>query len=314
MDLHVDQLKYLIAVSKHDTLLSASRQLHITPQALNISVKNLEKELDMTLLVRSHNGSHLTEAGEEVVKTAQTFLQQMYSIQQKYVTLINTSLSGKINLWTTYGGMELFLPQLICRAYHQFPQLEIEVHQSTTQDLIKQVQDGQLEFALIYQSMIKNEPAMQIDESMLTFHHLFACQLYLLVPQSYDIAQHKSLHIADTLDYPWIILENEHTSLGKEPMMDLLRNFGEMKHAIKAGNSYNMYLQMISSGLGIGLLQTDLLNMQFSMPLEGVKMIAVKDDIYNSFGYVTNNDHPCSSHNEAFLKFLDMYVHFCSLI
>ena len=97
-------------------------------------------------------------------------------------------------------------------------------------------------------------------------------------------------------------------------MMDLLRNFGEMKHTIKAGNSYNMYLQMISSGLGIGLLQTDLLNMQFSMPLEGVKMIAVKDDIYNSFGYVTNNDHPCSSHNEAFLKFLDMYVHFCSLI
>ncbi len=313
--MHLDQLKYLIEVSKHDTLLSASKQLHLTPQALNISIKNLEKELEMPLLVRNHTGSQLTEAGEEVVKTARTFLQQMYTIQQKHMTLLQTPLEGKVALWTTYGGMEFFLPPLICRAYQQFPGLEIEVFQSTSEDLVKRVQGGDLEFALIYRSVVKDVPTPQFDDdSPLTFHRLFACQVFLQIPQAYEIAHRKSLYISETMDYPWIAFLANTTPPEDNPMVKLLQTFGKPSHPIRVVNSYTLYQQLISSGLGIGLFQTDLLNAQCSVPLEGVNTVAIKDDVSIIFGYVTNDEHPCSALNASFLECLNMYIHFCSLI
>ena len=45
-----EQLQYLLEISRNPSLNSASQKLHITPQALSISIKKLENEILLAFL------------------------------------------------------------------------------------------------------------------------------------------------------------------------------------------------------------------------------------------------------------------------
>ncbi len=59
-----EQLEYLIEISKNKSMNATSQKLHISPQALSIAMKTLEKELNMLLLDRTKQGVELTENGK----------------------------------------------------------------------------------------------------------------------------------------------------------------------------------------------------------------------------------------------------------
>lgn len=48
--MRLEQLEYLIAISKNRSLNSAAQKLHISQQALSASIKTLEEELGFDVL------------------------------------------------------------------------------------------------------------------------------------------------------------------------------------------------------------------------------------------------------------------------
>ena len=62
--MYLEQLEYLLEISKHKSIASASTMVHLTPQALSLSIKRLEEELQVPLLTRTSKGVFLTEEGK----------------------------------------------------------------------------------------------------------------------------------------------------------------------------------------------------------------------------------------------------------
>ena len=68
--MQIERLEYFIKVADAQSINSASNDLHISQQALNQSMTNLEKELGVSLFIRSNRGIMLTDKGKEFYSVA----------------------------------------------------------------------------------------------------------------------------------------------------------------------------------------------------------------------------------------------------
>lgn len=60
----IQELEYFKIICREKSITKAARQLYITPQGLSKTLKNLESELQTTLLTRNTSGVTLTETGQ----------------------------------------------------------------------------------------------------------------------------------------------------------------------------------------------------------------------------------------------------------
>ena len=72
--MRMEQLLYLLVISQSPSMSAASQKIHLTPQALSISIKHLEEELGLELIKRTNRGTTLTEKGWALVHLTRTYL------------------------------------------------------------------------------------------------------------------------------------------------------------------------------------------------------------------------------------------------
>ncbi len=65
--MRVEQLRYLDAVIRCGSMRRAGEELHLSQPALSESIRNLERELGVTLLERLRSGARISEAGRELL-------------------------------------------------------------------------------------------------------------------------------------------------------------------------------------------------------------------------------------------------------
>ena len=75
MKLH--QLQALVAAVEHGSIRAAARELHLTQAALTKSLRQLEEEAGVALLVRKSRGVGLTEAGLRLHARALLVMRQL---------------------------------------------------------------------------------------------------------------------------------------------------------------------------------------------------------------------------------------------
>ena len=76
------QLRYFLQICEDKSFSNAAKSLFITQQALSKSIKNMEEELQLPLLVRSNNGLELTEYGEYLYKHSIPIIQEYDILMQ----------------------------------------------------------------------------------------------------------------------------------------------------------------------------------------------------------------------------------------
>ncbi len=118
-----NQLFYLITLSRYSSLRQASEYLHLTPSALTTSIKRLEEELNLPLIIRSSKGVVLTDAGYEFIKIASDFLVKVDMLKNNFQPPLNFSLKL---FSTTLGALSNdFLSELICELNLKMPSVHI---------------------------------------------------------------------------------------------------------------------------------------------------------------------------------------------
>ena len=80
----IQQLHYIITISETGSLNKASEILYVSQPSLTSSVKELEKELGITVFYRSGRGVTPTNEGMEFLLYARQLYQQYEEILQKY--------------------------------------------------------------------------------------------------------------------------------------------------------------------------------------------------------------------------------------
>ncbi|MDH2429511.1 LysR family transcriptional regulator [Sphaerisporangium sp. TRM90804] len=79
--MNLQQLRYVVATAEHRTMTDAARSLYIAQPALSRAIRDLERELGMTLFARSGRGVVVTAQGRRVVKLAKEALEAVHEIE-----------------------------------------------------------------------------------------------------------------------------------------------------------------------------------------------------------------------------------------
>ncbi|WP_283136947.1 LysR family transcriptional regulator [Rhizohabitans arisaemae] len=80
--MNLQQLRYVVATAEHRTMTDAARSLFIAQPALSRAIRDLERELGLTLFARSGRGVLVTSAGRRVVKLAKQALDAIHEIEE----------------------------------------------------------------------------------------------------------------------------------------------------------------------------------------------------------------------------------------
>lgn len=79
--MNLQQLRYVVATAEHRTMTDAARSLYIAQPALSRAIRDLERELGMTLFARSGRGVVVTAQGRRVVRLAREALDAVQEIE-----------------------------------------------------------------------------------------------------------------------------------------------------------------------------------------------------------------------------------------
>lgn len=81
--MRLEQLRCLVEVAEHNSISKVAQQMFMTQQAVSLNIKQLEKELDCTLLIRNSKGVTLTEEGKATVAFAKQVLEQRGELAER---------------------------------------------------------------------------------------------------------------------------------------------------------------------------------------------------------------------------------------
>ena len=120
-------LRYLIAVAEEHSIISAAHRLSLAQPALSRQVRDLERDVGVTLLSRNSSGSHLTPAGEAAVRDSRAIIADLAAAVTR-ARAAECGLVGKCVVGVAHYPMwNGLLAQLVEQVAKEFPGIEIVV-------------------------------------------------------------------------------------------------------------------------------------------------------------------------------------------
>lgn len=179
------------------SLSKAAKALFITPQGLSRVLKNLETELDCTLVNRVASGLELTESGECLLEYAQKVTGEYDRLKEK-IQGIQESIQGSVELLMAYDMIRLLEPDCFQDFQRMYPGITFscrEYPDRVTEELLAQQQgNAALSFGPFAGELFRIQPLMR-------------CGLSLVVYDGHPLCEKTAVEIEDLKDEP-LYLEN----------------------------------------------------------------------------------------------------------
>jgi DNA-binding transcriptional LysR family regulator len=144
--LHARQLRLLIAVAEHGSLLAAAERVGLTQPGASKALMELESTLNASLFVRTNRGLVPTQAGTCAVRFARLIQSDISRLQQE-LSAIASGAGGRIAVGTIMGAVPL-LTRALSRLMDQQPEISVEIVEETSASLLALIDQGQLDAAI----------------------------------------------------------------------------------------------------------------------------------------------------------------------
>ena len=151
-----NQLKYVLELVAAGSFSAAAQKLGLTQPALSLQLQSLENELDFKIVDRSRKPFELTPEGELFVIKAREIVLMTESLND-----LSTELSNRIKGILRVGIIPTLSPYLvplfIGELNRNFPDLQIEIQEIVTEEIIRKLNLGDLDVGIL--STPLNAPA-----------------------------------------------------------------------------------------------------------------------------------------------------------
>ena len=106
------ELKYIVAVAREKHFGKAAEACYVSQPTLSVAIKKLEEELEVKLFERNASEVTVTPLGEEIVRQAQSVLEQAANIKE-IAKRGKDPLAGPLKLGVIYTIGPYLLPDLV---------------------------------------------------------------------------------------------------------------------------------------------------------------------------------------------------------
>lgn len=168
--MEIRQFRYFLSIADTGSFSRAAQVLHIAQPALSQQMAQLEAELGQPLLVRHRAGVQMTQQGEVFYRHAQQVLKAVAETTRAVQESENQA-TGRVTLGVPQSTAEMYALPLFRTLAQDFPQIELEIFDEISGQLIRGLLQGRLDLAVV----VSDE-----DAKLLHSEPLFDEELYLV--------------------------------------------------------------------------------------------------------------------------------------
>lgn len=241
----LQQLRYIWEVSRHGLNVSATAQSLFTSQpGISKQIRLLEDELGVEIFARSGKHlTHITPAGEPVIKKAGEILGQVNSIKQ-VAQEFRDEKKGQLSIATTHTQARYALPPVIDQFISDYPEVGLHMHQGTPLQIAELASDGQVDFAIATEALEHFS-----DLVMLPCYRWNRC---IVVPKGHPLLAVERITLADVAAHPIVTYVFGFT--GRSKLDDAFDNAGLEPRVVFTATDADVIKTYVRLGLGIGIM------------------------------------------------------------
>jgi LysR family cys regulon transcriptional activator len=242
----LQQLKYLLAVVDNGlNITAAAERLHTSQPGVSKQLKLLEQELGLSLFVRKGRSlAELTVEGAEVVRRASRILREVEGIRGLSPQIYEEA-SGRLSIGTTHTQARYVLPDAIGRFRERYPEVTLDLHQGTSEQLAEMMDKRQIDFA------IASESRQRFPELVLL--PCYHWDRVILVPETHELANlDRRPTLEDLARFP--LVTYVFSFAGESTLKRAFRQRGLEPEVVFTARDADVIKTYVRMGLGIGIV------------------------------------------------------------
>lgn len=299
------QLNYIITIAETKSMNKAAEKLYVSQPSLTNAIKELEKELGITIFYRSGRGVTLTNDGTEFLLYAKQIYGQYETVLEKYGE--GGSYKKKFGVSTQHYSFAVKAFVDMAKEF-DMSKYEFAIRETRTAEVIQDVSTMKSEIGILYLSDFNRKSLGKMLKSAgLEFHHLIDCQAYVYIWKHHPLAKEKSICFEQLDGYPCLSFEQGDNS--SFYLAEEILSTNEYSQVIRANDRATML------NLMIGLNGYTLCSGIICEELNGDDYVAVpfQDDEQNpnsvmEIGYITRKNTLLSKMGVLYVEDLKKYL------
>jgi LysR family hydrogen peroxide-inducible transcriptional activator len=242
------ELKYIVAVARERHFGKAADACFVSQPTLSVAVKKLEEELDVKLFERSANEITVTALGEEIVRQAQSVLEQAANIKD-IAKRGKDPLAGALKLGVIYTIAPYLLPDLVRQVITHLPQMPLMLQENFTVKLLEMLRTGEIDCAIL---------AEPFPDAGLAVAPLYDEPFFAAVPSQHPLAKLSSVTTEALKNETMLLLGSGHCF--RDHVLEVCPEFARFSSDAEGirksfeGSSLETIKHMVAAGMGITLV------------------------------------------------------------
>lgn len=141
------QLRVFVAAARHLNFGRAAAELHLTPPAVSMQIRELEQQVGLPLFERQGKSVGLTMTGEYLVVYARRVLATLKDAEDAVARLRGLE-GGRLTVGMV-SAAKYFVPHMLARFREEHPHIEVRLQLGNSQQLIEQLHRNDIDLAIM---------------------------------------------------------------------------------------------------------------------------------------------------------------------
>lgn len=301
--MNVEQFKYLLEVVRVGSINQASERLHTSQQNVSRVLRQLEKELDTTLFIRTHQGIALTETGFLAVEAAKEVVRRIEQLKDDCQQTQAQKIAGEVRLLCPPATIFTLLQDIISRFNVIYPQITLSVHELETGALFEALaQDATaVGITTLFFDQSALPPKVAQYRDALSMEMLFTDRMTALLGKKHPLARQKSISLSSILKHPLALylvgdLKDNQTYA-------LLKVYGQPQIVFTSQN-IAVYIRHIAQGQCIGFSSNVVFEQHQFYDKSDLSILSVRGNTEFATSLTVNKDFQPTPAAEIFMAFI----------
>ena len=289
----LSQLQLVQAISEHGNFTKAADQLFISQPTASQRIHNLERDLDVTLFLRSSHKIQLTSTGEILLSYSRRILNLCHEAQRALVGQKHLE-AGNLVIGASPALGVYLLPRLIGHYRRLYPSVPLQLQIKSTHQICQSVAEGQIDIAIV-----EGDVPTELYKSTLVTAKTDD-EIVLVLPPSHPYARRKSIKLQELYKLKFVVLDPHHRTrqVIDERLIDGEIDIERLQVEM-CFSSLEAIKNAVQAGLGAAFVSS--LSIQNELELGLLRQVAIKDVSFRQkISTLVSADHLCSPSVDSF--------------
>jgi len=295
----LQQLKYVTTIANIGSISEAAKRLFVSQPSLTKAIKELEKEMGITIFDRTNKGITVSKEGERFLGYARQVLEQAALLEQ-YKSQSGGKKQFSVSTQHYSFAVNAFVELLKGAGIDQY---DVSLRETQTYEIIDDVAHMKSEIGLLYYNDF-NRPVLEklIHTNELTFTELFTAHPHIFIGKTHPLAHKEVVSMDELEEYPYISFEQgDHNSFyfSEEIFSTVVRP----KH-IRVRDRASLFSLLL--GLDGYTVSSGVIDKEVNG--ENIISVPLAEEGLMHIGYITNNKMQRSRLGQEYIHALEQYV------